>query len=283
MKLANVGAPGKERPIVMTDSGTVFDAGSLTARFSPDFLGDDGLSRIVEKLNRGHLPIVDVRGKRIGPPIIRPGKIVCIGLNYHQHALETGATAPSEPILFLKAPSAIVGPNDPVFIPPGSLKTDWEVELAVVIGTTARYLASPDQSSAHIAGFTISNDVSERAYQLERGGQWDKGKSCESFNPLGPWLVTPDEIPDPQALDLRLWVNGELRQNGTTSDMIFDVSYLVWYVSQFMVLEPGDVINTGTPAGVALGSPGLSYLGDGDEVRIEITGLGSQQQKFQAA
>jgi 2-keto-4-pentenoate hydratase/2-oxohepta-3-ene-1,7-dioic acid hydratase in catechol pathway len=198
MKLANVGAPGKERPIVMTDSGTVFDAGSLTA--------------------------------------------------------------------------------------PGSLKTDWEVELAVVIGTTrARYLASPDESSAHIAGFTISNDVSERAYRLERGGRWDKRKSCESFNPLGPWLVTPDEIPDPQALGLRLWVNGELRQNGTTSDMIFDVSYLVWYVSQFMVLEPGDVINTGTPAGVVLGSPGLSYLGDGDEVQIEITGLGSQQQKFQAA
>jgi 2-keto-4-pentenoate hydratase/2-oxohepta-3-ene-1,7-dioic acid hydratase in catechol pathway len=283
MKLANVGAPGKERPIVMTDSGTMFDALSVTDRFSPDFLAENGISRIAEKLNRGHLPAVDTRGERIGPPIIRPGKIVCVGLNYHQHAQETGATAPSEPILFLKAPSAIVGPNDPVIIPPGSLKTDWEVELAVVIESTARYLAGPDQSLAHIAGYTISNDVSERSYQLERGGQWDKGKSCESFNPLGPWLVTTDEIPDPQTLDLRLWVNGELRQNGTTSDMIFDVSYLVWYVSQFMVLEPGDIINTGTPAGVALGRPGLPYLADGDEVRIEVTGLGTQQQTFRSA
>jgi 2-keto-4-pentenoate hydratase/2-oxohepta-3-ene-1,7-dioic acid hydratase in catechol pathway len=283
MKLANVGAPGKERPIVMTDSGTMFDALSVTDRFSPDFLAENGISRIVEKLNRGHLPAVDTRGERIGPPIIRPGKIVCVGLNYHQHAQETGATAPSEPILFLKAPSAIVGPNDPVIIPPGSLKTDWEVELAVVIESTARYLAGPELSLAHIAGYTISNDVSERSYQLERGGQWDKGKSCESFNPLGPWLVTTDEIPDPQALDLRLWVNGELHQNGTTSDMIFDVFYLVWYVSQFMVLEPGDIINTGTPAGVALGRTGLPYLADGDEVRIEVTGLGTQQQTFRSA
>jgi 2-keto-4-pentenoate hydratase/2-oxohepta-3-ene-1,7-dioic acid hydratase in catechol pathway len=215
--------------------------------------------------------------------LIRPGKIVCIGLNYHQHAIETGAEVPAEPVLFLKAPHTVVGPHDSVIIPPGSRKTDWEIELAVVIGREARYLTSPDAALDHVAGYTISHDVSEREYQLERGGQWDKGKSCETFNPLGPWVVSADEVSDPQKLGLRLWVNEQVRQDGSTVDMVFGVAHLVWYVSQFMVLEPGDVINTGTPAGVALGLPDQPFLQEGDVVRLEIEGLGMQQQRFRRA
>jgi 2-keto-4-pentenoate hydratase/2-oxohepta-3-ene-1,7-dioic acid hydratase in catechol pathway len=216
---------------------------------------------------------------RLGPPIM-PGKIVCIGLNYRDHAAETGADIPAEPIIFLKAADTVVGPDDDVLIPRGSTKTDWEVELGVVIGRPARYLASPDEAGPCIAGYVLSNDVSEREFQLERGGQWDKGKNCETFNPLGPWILTADEVPDPQALDLRLWVNGEPRQDGTTEQMIFGVHHLVWYVSQFLVLHPGDVINTGTPAGVALGRPDKPYLRAGDIVELEIDGLGRQRQRF---
>jgi 2-keto-4-pentenoate hydratase/2-oxohepta-3-ene-1,7-dioic acid hydratase in catechol pathway len=208
---------------------------------------------------------------------------VCIGLNYTDHAAETGAAVPSEPIVFLKASNTVIGPDDDVLLPRGSTKTDWEVELAVVIGGIARYLDSPASARDVIAGYAVSHDVSEREFQLERGGQWTKGKSCETFNPLGPWLVTPDELPDPQDLGLRLWVNGEQRQNGTTKDMVFDVAHLVWYVSQYMVLEPGDVLNTGTPAGVALGRPDHPYLRAGDVVELEIDGLGRQRQTFTEA
>jgi 2-keto-4-pentenoate hydratase/2-oxohepta-3-ene-1,7-dioic acid hydratase in catechol pathway len=209
-----------------------------------------------------------------------PRKIVCIGLNYRRHAEETGQPVPGEPVVFMKDPACVVGPDDDVLIPRQSVKTDWEVELAVVVGRTARYLSSPAESAAHVAGLTISNDVSEREFQLERGGQWDKGKSCETFNPLGPWLVLFDSIDDVQALDLRLWVNGEQRQSSSTSDMIFAVDHVIWYLSQFMVLRPGDVINTGTPEGVALGLPGNPYLRAGDIVELEIAGLGRQRQRF---
>jgi 2-keto-4-pentenoate hydratase/2-oxohepta-3-ene-1,7-dioic acid hydratase in catechol pathway len=216
-------------------------------------------------------------------PLERPGKIVCVGLNYLDHADETGARPPAEPILFLKAGDTVVGPTDDVLIPPGSVKTDYEVELAVIIGRRARYLASVSDAAEVIAGFAISNDVSEREFQLERGGQWDKGKNCETFNPLGPWIATADEVSDPQSLALRLWVNGELRQDGSTKNMIFGVDHLVWYISQFMTLHPGDVINTGTPAGVALGRPDGAFLRAGDVVELQIDGLGRQRQTFRAA
>jgi 2-keto-4-pentenoate hydratase/2-oxohepta-3-ene-1,7-dioic acid hydratase in catechol pathway len=204
-------------------------------------------------------------------------------LNYSDHAAETGATPPKEPIIFMKAPDTVVGAQDEVLIPRTSVKTDYEVELAVVLGETARYLDSPDQAPGFIAAYAISNDVSERTFQQERGGQWDKGKNCETFNPFGPWLATADEVPDPQALALKLWVNGDLRQDGTTKNMIFGVHYLVWYLSQFMTLYPGDVINTGTPAGVALGRADGAFLREGDVVEIEITGLGRQRQTYRQA
>jgi 2-keto-4-pentenoate hydratase/2-oxohepta-3-ene-1,7-dioic acid hydratase in catechol pathway len=215
---------------------------------------------------------------RIGPPIARPVKIVCIGLNYRDHAAETGAAFPDEPVVFMKDPSTLIGPADEVLVPRGSTKTDWEVELGVVIGARARYLESTDAAREVIAGYVVSHDVSEREFQLERGGQWDKGKSCETFNPVGPYLVPRDEVADPQQLGLRLWVNGTARQNGSTADMIFPVLEVVRYLSQFMVLNPGDLVNTGTPAGVALGLPGTPYLRAGDVVELEIDGLGRQRQ-----
>ncbi|NUP62008.1 MAG: fumarylacetoacetate hydrolase family protein, partial [Nonomuraea sp.] len=220
----------------------------------------------------------DGSGLRVGAPVARPGKVVCIGLNYRDHAAESGAEPPAEPVVFMKAADTVIGPYDEVLVPRGSVKTDWEVELAVVIGKRARYLDSREEALDVIAGYAISNDVSEREFQLERGGQWDKGKSCETFNPLGPWLVTADEVGDPQNLALGLWVNGERRQDGTTKDMIFDVAEIVRYLSRFMVLEPGDVINTGTPAGVAMGMPGQPYLRAGDVMELEIEGLGRQRQ-----
>src|SRR5579863_3835838 len=216
-------------------------------------------------------------GGRLGAPIAKPEKVICIGLNYRDHALESGAAVPAEPIIFMKAPNCVTGPRDEILIPRGSIKTDWEVELGVVIGKRARYLSSPDEALSYVGGYCISHDVSEREFQLERGGQWDKGKCCETFNPLGPWLVTPDEIDDPQNLGLHLSVNGVTRQDGSTRDMIFDVAYLIWYVSQFMVLEPGDLINTGTPAGVSLGHDDVPYLKVGDVVELSIDGLGSQR------
>jgi 2-keto-4-pentenoate hydratase/2-oxohepta-3-ene-1,7-dioic acid hydratase in catechol pathway len=274
VRLLRVGPPGRERPAVLDDAGTARDLSGL----AKDLLTADPRA-VRAALAAGGLPAVPP-GTRIGPPVARPGKIVCIGLNYTDHAAETGAPVPAEPIVFLKAPNTVVGPHDRVLIPRGSAKTDWEVELAVVIGRTARYLDTHAEALARVAGYTISNDVSEREFQLERGGQWDKGKSCETFNPLGPWLVTPDEVPDPQVLGLRLRVNGETRQDGHTENMVFPVAEIVRYLSRFMVLEPGDVINTGTPAGVALGHPDPKpYLRDGDLVEAEIDGLGAQRQR----
>ena len=237
-----------------------------------------------EAIALGSLPIVeDGESLRVGAPIARPGKVVCVGLNYRDHARETGAEPPSEPVVFMKDPSTVVGPFDPVFIPRGSTKTDWEVELGVVIGAEARYLDDPDGAAGCIGGYVVSHDVSERAFQLERGGQWDKGKSCETFNPVGPDLVTPDEVEDVQRLELGLSVNGVARQASSTAEMIFGVHHLVWYLSQFMVLHPGDLINTGTPAGVALGTPGEPYLRAGDVVELWVSGLGTARQRFEAA
>jgi 2-keto-4-pentenoate hydratase/2-oxohepta-3-ene-1,7-dioic acid hydratase in catechol pathway len=280
MKLLRVGPAGAERPAVLGADGTVLDLSGLTADIDGAFLAGGGLRRVAEALERGELPPVDEPGLRIGAPIARPGKVVCIGLNYLDHAAETGADVPPRPVVFMKAPSTVVGPYDEVLIPRGSQKTDWEVELAVVIGARARYLETPEQAADVIAGYAISNDVSEREFQLEMSPQWDLGKSCETFNPLGPWLVTPDEAGDPQKLGLRLWVNGAQRQDGKTANMVFGVAHLVWYLSQYMVLEPGDVINTGTPAGVALGLPDHPYLRAGDTVALEIDGLGRQEQRL---
>ncbi|WP_272895146.1 fumarylacetoacetate hydrolase family protein [Nonomuraea sp. MG754425] len=260
----------------MDDAGNLRDIGE--PEIDGAFLSSGGVARVREALERGDLPVVETEGLRVGAPIARPGKIVCIGLNFSDHAAESGAAVPAEPVVFMKAGNTMVGPYDEVLVPRASVKTDWEVELAVVIGQQARYLGSREEALGVIAGYAISNDVSEREFQLERGGQWDKGKSCETFNPLGPWLVTADEVGDPQNLPMRLWVNGELRQDGDSKNMIFDVAEVVRYLSQFMVLEPGDVINTGTPAGVAMGMPGQPYLRAGDVMELEIEGLGRQRQ-----
>src|SRR5579872_2651061 len=278
LRLIRVGEIGSERPVVLDPEDRAFALEPLTSDIDGGFLAADGPSRVPAALAAGQLPPYELDGRRLGAPIVRPGKIVCIGLNYRDHARETGAPIPQEPVVFLKAPSSVSGPGDEVLIPRGSTKTDWEVELAVVIGREARYLADREEGLACVAGYCVANDVSEREFQLERGGQWDKGKSCETFQPLGPWLVPAAQIADPQALRLRLWVNGELRQDGSTAEMIFGVGHLVWYLSQFMVLEPGDVINTGTPAGVALGRPDQPYLRAGDVVELEIDGLGRQRQ-----
>jgi 2-keto-4-pentenoate hydratase/2-oxohepta-3-ene-1,7-dioic acid hydratase in catechol pathway len=278
MRLARIGQPGQEVPVVARDDGTWFYLREVTQDVDAALLAG-GLGDVRSALAAGSLPALQT-SDRFGPPLANPGKIICIGLNYRDHAAETGAQPPAEPIIFLKTPDTVVGPDDEVLVPRGSTKTDWEVELAVVIGREARYLDDEAAAAACVAGYAVSNDVSEREFQLERGGQWDKGKNCETFNPLGPWLVTADEVGDPQALGLRLWVNGEPKQDGTTADMIFGVTYLVHYLSRFMVLRPGDVINTGTPAGVALGKPGTPYLKAGDVVEVEIDGLGRQRQQM---
>jgi 2-keto-4-pentenoate hydratase/2-oxohepta-3-ene-1,7-dioic acid hydratase in catechol pathway len=262
--------------VVMDGAGNLRDIGE--PEIDGAFLASGGVARVRDALERDALPVIDAEGLRIGAPVARPGKIVCIGLNYSDHAAESGAEVPSEPVIFMKAPYTMVGPYDEVLVPRASVKTDWEVELAVVIGKRGRYLGSREEALDVIAGYAVANDVSEREFQLERGGTWDKGKSCETFNPLGPWLVTADEVGDPQGLAMRLSVNGEVRQNGDTKNMIFDVAEIVRYVSQFMVLEPGDVINTGTPAGVAMGTPGQPYLRAGDVMELEIEGLGRQRQ-----
>jgi 2-keto-4-pentenoate hydratase/2-oxohepta-3-ene-1,7-dioic acid hydratase in catechol pathway len=280
MKLLRVGEPGLERPAVLDADGVARDLSGVARDFGPAFFANGGLGRVTAALCNGGLPEVD---GRIGAPIARPGKVVCVGLNYSDHAAETGQQAPERPVVFMKDPATVIGPYDNVLIPRGSFKTDWEVELGVVIGETARYLDSPAAGLKAVAGYVISHDVSERAFQLELSSQWDLGKSCETFNPLGPWLVTAGEIADPQKLGLRLRVNGRPRQDGCTSDMIFGVGYLIWYLSQYMVLEPGDLINTGTPAGVALGLPDHPYLRAGDAVRLEIDGLGWAEQRFAAA
>ncbi|UWP79538.1 fumarylacetoacetate hydrolase family protein [Dactylosporangium fulvum] len=277
MRLVRLGAPGSERPAVLADDDTAHDLSGLTADIDGAFLAGDGIGRARAALEAGELPRLDAAGLRVGAPIARPGKVVCIGLNYARHAAESGAQPPAEPVVFMKAADTVVGPDDEVRIPRNSVKTDYEVELAVVIGREARYLDSPAESAARIAGYAVSNDVSEREFQLERGGQWDKGKSCETFNPLGPWLVPAAGI-DVPGLRLQSWVNGEARQDETAGDMIFDVPHLIWYLSQFMVLYPGDVVNTGTPAGVAMGLPGQPYLRAGDVMELSISGLGRQRQ-----
>ncbi|MEV4439958.1 fumarylacetoacetate hydrolase family protein [Streptomyces sp. NPDC049577] len=285
MKLLRVGPMGAERPALLDEEGTLRDLSGLVPDVDGALLGDEAaLDRVRAAVGARVLPVLDGRGLRIGPPLARIGKIVCVGLNYRDHAAELGAPVPAEPVLFMKAPDTVVGPDDTVLVPRGSDKTDYEVELAVVIGRTARYLRTREEALAAVAGYAITNDVSERAFQAERGGQWDKGKNCETFNPLGPWLVTADEIPDPQALGLRLWVNGEPRQNSSTAEQIFPVAWVVRYVSQFMTLYPGDVINTGTPAGVAVGAPDPKpYLRAGDVVELEIDGLGRQRQELKNA
>jgi 2-keto-4-pentenoate hydratase/2-oxohepta-3-ene-1,7-dioic acid hydratase in catechol pathway len=278
MRFQRRGPRGQERPVVVVDE-LAYDIDALVPDIDGSFFSADGAAQVRAALEGGRLPAIERAGERLGPPIARPGKIVCIGLNYRDHAAETGAPIPSEPIVFMKDPATVVGPEDDVLLPPTSTKTDWEVELGVVIGAVARYLPSPEAAREVIAGYVASHDVSEREYQLERGGQWDKGKSCETFNPLGPTFVTADEV-DPSSLSLRLWVNQEVRQDGSTSDMIFPVDHVVWYLSQFMVLHPGDLLNTGTPAGVALGRPDTPYLREGDVVELEIQGLGRQRSRI---
>ncbi|MFI0720040.1 fumarylacetoacetate hydrolase family protein [Streptomyces sp. NPDC021224] len=283
MKLLRVGPAGAERPALLDQDGVVRDLSGLVPDIDGALLADaDALARVAAA-DTAALPALDA-DLRVGPPLARIGKIVCIGLNYHDHAAETGAQAPAEPVVFMKAPDTVVGPDDTVLVPRGSTKTDWEVELAVVIGRELRYAADHEEALAAVAGYAVAHDVSEREFQIERGGQWDKGKNCETFNPLGPWLVTADEVPDPQALSLRLWVNGTLRQDGSTRDQIFPVAEVVRYLSHFMTLYPGDVINTGTPAGVALGQPEpRPYLRAGDTVELTIEGLGRQKQVLASA
>jgi 2-keto-4-pentenoate hydratase/2-oxohepta-3-ene-1,7-dioic acid hydratase in catechol pathway len=263
----------------MDDAGTRRDLSVHFKDWDLAFLGSVDIQRVTEILKRdtASLPAVP-QTERWAAPVARPGKVICIGLNYSDHAAESGMSIPAEPIVFMKASNTVVGPYDNLLIPRGGEKTDWEVELGVVIGKEARYLSSVADANAHIAGYCLTHDVSERAFQLERNGQWTKGKSCDTFNPLGPWLATPDEIPNPDALKMKLWVNGELRQNGSTDKMIFNSAFLVHYLSQFMTLEPGDLISTGTPPGVGLGMKPPKFLKAGDIVELEIEHLGRQKQ-----
>jgi 2-keto-4-pentenoate hydratase/2-oxohepta-3-ene-1,7-dioic acid hydratase in catechol pathway len=274
-----IGSVGNEKPIVRITEEDYVDVSDVIPDFNETFFaaGIDQLRPIVsERLAAG--AIAKFKGERIGSPIGRPHQILCIGLNYSDHAAETGAEVPTEPILFTKSPNTLIGPNDDVRIPRGATKTDWEVELGIVIGKRTSYLDSVEDANASIAGFVISNDVSERAFQLERSGQWSKGKSAETFNPCGPWLATTDELTDVLALDMWLDVNNQRRQTGSTSTMIFDPYTIVHYLSQFMVLEPGDLINTGTPPGVAMGMTTPAWLTTGDVMTLGIEGLGSQRQ-----
>jgi 2-keto-4-pentenoate hydratase/2-oxohepta-3-ene-1,7-dioic acid hydratase in catechol pathway len=281
MKLARLGPLGDERPVLVTQDAT-YHLGDLTSDIDGSFLAGDGLRRVHEAHAAGRLPEVeDAATLRTGAPVARPSAVLCIGMNYAAHAAESGSAPPEAPILFLKTPNTVAGPYDPVTIPRGSEKTDWEVELGVVIGRRASYLDSPQRCMEHVAGFVLGNDLSERTWQLsESGGQWSKGKAAPGFCPVGPWLVTPDEV-DHGGLGLRSWVNGEPRQSSTTADMVFGVEHLVWHLSQYLTLEPGDLVLTGTPEGVAL-SGRYPYLVPGDVVEMEIDGLGRQRQEMMA-
>ncbi|KOX21766.1 ureidoglycolate lyase [Saccharothrix sp. NRRL B-16348] len=280
MYLMRIGAPGAEKPVARLDDETYVDLSDVVRDFDEEFFGGGGLDRVrpvvADRAAAGR--VSRFAGERIGAPIARPHQILCIGLNYRDHAAETGQAVPDEPILFTKSPNTLVGPNDDVRIPRGSTKTDWEVELGIVIGRRTGYLDSVEEARDAIAGYVVVNDVSERTFQLERGGQWSKGKSAETFNPAGPWLVTPDEVGDVLALDLWLDVNGIRRQTGTTATMVFDPYFIVHHLSQFMVLEPGDLINTGTPPGVGMGHTPQLWLRPGDVVELGIEGLGRQRQ-----
>jgi 2-keto-4-pentenoate hydratase/2-oxohepta-3-ene-1,7-dioic acid hydratase in catechol pathway len=278
MKLIRFGTAGNEKPGIMDNENKRRDISHLFKDWDREFFRSDGLQKLREALkNISSFPVVD-ESERWGAPVARPGKVICIGLNYSDHAAESGMTLPTEPIVFQKAANTVVGPYDNIIIPKNSVKTDWEVELSFVIKKDARYLGSIEASKDFIAGYTISNDVSEREFQLERGGQWTKGKSCDNFNPLGPYLVTPDEIEDVQNLSLTLSVNGKQMQNGNTGKMVFNVYYLVHYLSQFMTLEAGDLVLTGTPPGVGLGMKPPTYLKAGDVVELAVEKLGSQKQ-----
>ena len=279
MKLLRHGAVGQEKPGILLEDGTIRDLSGLVPDIGGAVLSDAGIA-MLRGLDASGLPVVDA-ATRLGPCVAGTGKFICIGLNYADHAAESGMAVPPEPVIFMKATSAIVGPFDTVLIPRGSEKTDWEVELAVVIGTAAKYVAEADALN-HVAGYAVTNDVSERAFQTERAGQWTKGKSCDTFGPIGPWLVTRDEVADPQTLAMWLTVNGDTRQNGSTRTMVYGVAHLVSYLSQFMTLHPGDVISTGTPPGVGMGMKPPVYLKDGDVVELGIAGLGTQKQVFRA-
>jgi 2-keto-4-pentenoate hydratase/2-oxohepta-3-ene-1,7-dioic acid hydratase in catechol pathway len=279
MRLVRVGKPGRERPCVVARDKTVRDVSDWVSDWAGDALYPEFLSELDAKIGRvvASLPEVDVSRERIGPPV-QPRQILSIGLNYRNHAQEAGMALPDEPIVASKSPSAVVGAYDDLIIPPRAEKTDWEVELGVVVGRRAQYLPSPDAALRYVAGYCTANDVSERSWLLERGGQWIKGKSFESFAPLGPYLVTPEEIDGPGNLRLTCRVNGWLMQDGNTSDQVFSVEYLLYYLSQCLILEPGDVVITGSPAGIALGRPDYPYLRAGDVVEAEVQGLGVQRQ-----
>jgi 2,4-diketo-3-deoxy-L-fuconate hydrolase len=280
MKLMRYGTKGNEKPALVDAKGLIRDLSSVIQDIDASALSPAGLAKLADAdINR--LPVVEKPG-RIAPPYSGVGKFICVGLNYADHAAESGLAVPPEPVLFMKANSAVIGCNDPVVLPQGSVKTDWEVELGVVIGTKARYVNETD-ALKHVAGYCVVNDISEREYQLERAGQWDKGKGCDTFGPIGPWLVTRDEIPDPQNLDMWLDVDGKRYQNGSTRTMVFNVAHLVSYISRFMTLYPGDIISTGTPPGVGMGQkPSPVYLKTGNVMRLGIAGLGEQQQKVHA-
>ncbi|WP_406438365.1 fumarylacetoacetate hydrolase family protein [Streptomyces sp. NBC_01613] len=281
MYLMRIGAPGAEKPVARIDEETYVDLSDVVTDFDEAFFGSGGIDRVrpvvTERAEAGR--VSRFAGERVGAPIARPHQILCIGLNYRDHAAESGMAVPDEPILFTKSPNTLVGPNDDVRIPRGSTKTDWEVELGIVIGRRTSYLDSAAQARDAIAGYVVVNDVSERAFQLERGGQWAKGKSAETFNPAGPWLATTDEIDDVLALDMWLDVNGVRRQTGSTKTMIFDPYFIVHHLSQFLVLEPGDLINTGTPPGVGMGLTPPVYLQPGDVMELGIGRLGTQRQQ----
>ena len=275
MKLIRFGKEGQEKPGIHLE-GKNYDLSAFVEDYDESFFEQNGLQKLVGIVNEKKLPLIE-DGQRIGSPIARPSKILCIGLNYAKHAKETGAAIPTEPILFLKSTSSLTGPYDHIIIPKNSEKTDWEVELGVVIGKKASYV-SEAEAMDYVAGYVLHNDVSERAFQLERGGTWDKGKGCDSFAPLGPWLVTKDEIPNPHKLRLWLSLNGKMMQDSNTDDLIFNIPQLISYSSEFMTLLPGDVISTGTPAGVGLGLSPNIYLKPGDVVELGIDGLGSSKQ-----
>jgi 2,4-diketo-3-deoxy-L-fuconate hydrolase len=281
MKLIRWGAAGKEQTGVIIND-VKYDTSAFGGDYNEDFFENNGLERLEEfvKANEGNLIEIPA-GSRLGSPVARPSKIVCIGLNYANHAKETNAPIPAEPIIFMKSTTSLVGPNDPIVIPKNSVKTDWEVELAIVIGKKASYVDESDAMD-YVAGYTLHNDVSEREFQLEKGGTWDKGKGCDTFAPMGPFLATPDEIDDVHNLRLWLTVNGKMMQDGNTSDFIFNVPTVVSYLSQFMTLLPGDVISTGTPAGVGLGFNPPVYLKEGDVVELGIDGLGTSKQELKA-
>ncbi len=275
MKLFRHGAPGAERPGILDGEGRRRDLSGVVSDIAREVLSDAGLQRIRDT-DFGDLPVVSDE-TRLGPCVAGTGKFICIGLNYADHAAESGLDVPPEPVVFMKATSAICGPNDPIIIPRGSQKTDWEVELAVIIGVRAKYVNEADALD-HVSGYAITNDVSERAYQFERAGQWTKGKSCDNFGQIGPWLVTRDEVADPQDLAMWLTVNGQTMQDGSTKTMVYGVAHLISYLSQFMTLHPGDVISTGTPPGVGMGQSPQQYLTSGDVVELGIKGLGQQRQ-----